>query len=159
MGAQLRSGLPAADEKTITTLGGKIAIKDNYAVDKTGGSVTASATETVIAQVQIPANSTISHLIIMAAVRFTDRSYSGVFKIKLGTAGTIADTQIGNSCSLSLAGIITGPVVIGGSLLAIAIAPADYDKTVLNYVSITAQNSTNSNNITSTVDTLAVIGV
>lgn len=159
MGAQLRSGLPSADEKTITTLGGKIALKDNYAVDKTGGSIASSTNETVIAQVQIPANSTISHLVIQASIRFEGGTYNGIFKIRVGTNGTTADAQIGNTTILQLDTDVGGTSIVGGSLLTVAISPADYDKTLLNYVSITGKNSFNNAGCICFCDSLAVIGV
>ena len=158
MGAQLRSGLPSADEKTITTLGGKIAIKDNYAVDKTGGSIASSTNETVIAQVQIPANSTISHLVIQASIRFFGASYNGIFKIRVGANGTTADAQIGNTVTLDLTGV-AGQPGIGGSIMTIAISPADYTKTGLTYVSITGQNSANNAGCICTCYALTVVGV
>ena len=158
MGASLKTGLPAADEKTITSLSGALAIKPNYAVDKVGGTIGNSVTETVIAQVQIPANSTISHLIIMAGARSRGAIGSGgEIKIRVGTVGDITDTQVGNATSA-----VEGNVsfsVIGSPIFSVAISPADYDKTVLNYVSITGKNSTANANYYCICDSLVVIGV
>lgn len=153
MGASLRTGLPAADEKTITSLSGALAIKPNVHFDNVGGSVTNNANETILAQVQIPANSTIAFMILHSIISFSGLSVNGgsTFRMYLGPNGTTADTLI-----------ITGSGVPPFSVApmdAVAIYTTNYDASVLNYVTITGDNINAVISTTSTCNYLQVIGL
>lgn len=160
MTAGLRTGLPAADEKTISTITGKIAIKKNLSYNLTRGSVANSNAETVISQATIAADQTYSHLIVMASIRSKLKNASWAdFKIKIGTLGTTADTQIGETVRFHADGLGAAKPIIGGSIFTIALAASDYDVAQINKISITAQNENADVDVESYCDSLIAIGV
>ena len=127
--------------------------------DITVGSVTSSGAETVIGQVTIAANSVNSNLIIIGFVNHTpaNSGESATFKVRLGTAGTTADAQVGNSEVIQWPNIAgTTPRGTTGFCLKVT-AGSDFTKTVQNYVSVTATNSSGSGQ-QSECRTLLVLG-
>jgi hypothetical protein len=153
MGAQLRTGLPAADEVSISAISGRLSIKPQIYKNETNASITASSTETVLSQVTIPANSSGSYLFITAIVGDSHASGNGTFRIRIGAAGTIADTQIGQAYVISSA--VTSSL---STIVCIAVRTTNYDGTVQNIVSVTGKNN-NIDASSCTVYNLAVIGV
>lgn len=128
--------------------------------DKTSGSVSSSNSETVIGQVTVSANTVNSNLLIVVSISHTPAASNdtGTFKIRVGTAGTTADSQVGSDYVIRAPNTGGAQAIMGGCLTVVAIGGSDFTKTNTNYVTVTGTNSSTSGSQSSTCASLIVFG-
>ena len=124
--------------------------------DSTKGLINTSTAETVVGQVSVAANSVNTYLFITAQLRFsTSSAHNCQFRVRVGTAGTTSDGEV--TTDAYIIGGANG--TFGGNTVVVAIETTHFDKTQLNYVSVTATNSDSSLSTEGACYNLVVLGI
>ena len=124
--------------------------------DSTKGLINTSTAETVVGQVSVAANSVNTYLFITAQLRFiTSSAHNCQFRVRVGTAGTTSDGEV-TTDTYNIGG---ANGTFGGNTVVVAIETTHFDKTQLNYVSVTAKNSSSSASTEGACYNLVVLGI
>ena len=124
--------------------------------DSTKGLINTSTAETVVGQVSVAANSVNTYLFITAQLRFkTISAHNCQFRVRVGTAGTTSDGEV-TTDTYNIGGVYG---TFGGNTVVVAIETTHFDKTQLNYVSVTAKNSSSSASTEGACYNLVVLGI